>query len=272
MRPAIEHAIRTGYLKQALEVPFSLFLENVWDDYLNTVLTVKKAPERADHLIVTLWDIANLNKREILPPRQEVLIHKEELYTSNYMIIDDYRTLEYHHEDYQYEQTPDEDAENWINEEQEEYRDIMDRYFFSLEHQLRREAVLWRSFVSGYMPDSYNYYIGNLGLAAQQCIVREASDSPYAPSVLTGSLWHRWCMWRKHLLDFQSKIAPELAFNLDYEKKIRNNTEYQETVVKEALSRKEIKESPWWNDPTLVAANDYGETYVVSTSESDMIV
>jgi hypothetical protein len=223
MRPVVEHAIRTGYFKQTLEIPFSLFLENIWNKQY-TVISVNKID--GDCLSVRHWDIVNLNKHQDLPSYEETVIPGEDLFNSDAVILDGYKTLHYLFEDYQSQLEPEgSDSEQWGEEEQTEYSHIMERLFFSINHQMRREEILWHNFMNCFLNKSYNMYLRGSPIDMQQSIVQEANSV----------FWNNWMLWRMEILDFNGKIAPELAFLEFYEKKLRENEKYQEKLREDAI-------------------------------------
>jgi len=247
MRPAVEHAMRIGYFKRALRVPFSLFLENIWDDLQHTVLVISRCYGKDDCLTVRHWDIANINRNHRMPPCRETIVRKEELFISDVVILDDYKTLEYYFEDYEYRTAPEGcDTRQWAEEEQEEYRFLMEKLYFSVEHQMQRESILWHNFMNGFLNKSYNLHLKTASIDVQHCIVQEANPD----------LWKSWLLWRKYILDLPGAVAPELIFSEDYEKKISRNVKYQEMLFRETLRRKEEEESKW---SQTVCANYNGD-------------
>ena len=248
MRPIIEYANRVGYFKEVLKPPFSLFLENVWDDFQYTVLVVSNYHGKDECLMIRHWDIVNIDKNRRMPPCKKSIISKEALFESEFVILDGYRTMEYFYEDYDFqrEAVPDsgDDTQRWVEDEQEEYRFLVSKFYFSLEHQIQRESILWHHFMNGFMSKPYNMYLRSMPVDAQQCIIQEIAVDH----------WKNWLLWRKCILDFPVKVAPELAFCEIFENKLRGNVKYQESQIEE--------EKKWSQTYTGEYNSEYGDLIV----------
>lgn len=218
MRPTIEHGLRTGYLKSLFKVPFSLFLESIWDDTIYSVLSVDRTPEMNDSLTIRHWNVTNINRKIKLPPCQETVISEKDMFSSEYMVLKDYRTIEYFFNDYEYNPEPEGvETELWVAEEQRKYRSSLDGFYFSSSHKIRRESILWHTFMKGFFSESY-HELKSLPLASQQAIVKDVN----------GSRWQNWRYWKKYILNFDSVVAPEIIFNQAYQEKVKQNLDFQE--------------------------------------------
>jgi hypothetical protein len=219
MRLALEYAMRTGYLQKLMRIPFSLFIENIWDEMEHVVITVNQYYGKPNHFLVRKWMISNVNQDQILPPHDEAIIPKEELFYNDELIVDDYRTLNYCFDDYEYVTQPENASIEWLEDEQKKYHTSLSNFFFSESHKRHRHELLWHHFASSVISNAYKT-LSTLNLSEQQNIVAEI-----APPI-----WSNWMLWRKSLLNFPTTVSPELIFESEYKRKIACNIKYQKML------------------------------------------
>ena len=217
MRPNIEYGLRTGYLQSLFKIPFSLFLESIWDETIYSVLSVNRTPEINDSLTVKHWNITNVNRKVKLPPCQETTIAEKDLFSSEHTILKDYRPIQYFFNDYEYNPEPEGvETELWVAEEQKKYKSSLNNFYFNVNHQTRRETILWHTFVKGFLNESF-LELHSLPLVSQQIIVKDMNKSR----------WQNWRHWKKYILNFNSVVAPEIIFNQAYQEKVKRNNDFQ---------------------------------------------
>lgn len=209
MRPFIEHAVRTGYVKTALTFPFSLFLYNLYDSQDQIVIVVNKDN---DVLKVRHWHIAHMKSNDILPQYRDYAIKENELFNSVYTCLPDYYPIQYIYEEYNYEYEPEGViSEDWCSSQRALYKEVFNNHFFSKKHQENRENVLWKTFIKNILNESFND-ISYMNGEKQRSLVKKLSPA----------IWSNWLLWVKTFLNFNTKIAPELAFDSCYAHVYRN--------------------------------------------------
>lgn len=219
MRLETEYFLRTGFFKDNLEFPCSLFLVNLWSQFSYKAITIELR-KKDDTAIVKQWDIDKATKDCYLPSVKCSTINIEEIYTSEHTVIKDYKPIDYNYLDYQYVHSPLDADANWHINEQNSYHRYEKSRYFSDSHVLHREKALWHCFLNSYLPISCGEFRRGCSFESQQQVIKESSH--------TG--WNKWVLWKKAILDFPGNVAPELAFQESYVKKIDMNEEYQEML------------------------------------------
>jgi hypothetical protein len=227
MRPYLEYAIRTGLFKRKLQIPFSLFLESVWDDMRHLVVTVHY-DDKPDHLIFGYWQICEVDQYpaqtcsdQDLPPHFEISLHKDKFYSG--VLVPDYNTLSYCYDEYEWDSVPEEEVEEWLIKEQDAYNSYVNDFFFAKPHKHHRDQILWYNFASGYLGSTYDNNLVHFSRREQEEVIKISNPK----------LWDKWLLWKKHFLDLRNPICPELVFAQDYKKLIEANIEYQDHLKKE---------------------------------------
>jgi hypothetical protein len=155
------------------------------------------------------------------------VIEASEIYHSNSTVIKDYKPIDYTYLDYQYTFPPSDADINWHAAEQKSYQRFVKSRYFSDTHCQQREIALWYCFINSYLPITCGDLRKGCDFESQQQIVKECSSFG----------WEKWLTWRRYLLDFHGKIAPELSFQKSYSNKIAMNEEYQEMIRNKSTAK-----------------------------------
>jgi len=204
MLPIIEHSIRTGYLQKTLKLPFSLFLKSPYNK--NIIVTFNKLDPNNDKIVVKYWHLNQIKENAKFPPNKKVIIDKKDIFNISLIIIGGFYPIDYKIDVYDHSTEPEEiDTQQWIENEQEEYKEIMKDIFFSTEHKMYRESILWKAFIDKFIPS--NQCIKYMFFKDQQCIVKNVN----------ARLWDLWDQWKKRLLECNNQVAPELCYFINNE-------------------------------------------------------
>lgn len=192
MNLASEYMMRVGRSEHLLSFPFSLFLTERGSGR-RLAVTVREGTAR--HW--PLWD-ASIP----LPRWTDYPVYN--LFASEYVVVPGYDLLEFKESPYTYRGRqlsvmPTSSFQEF------EYVSCLTNFYSPHVHGQSRLNWLWFAFVSAHYPDlkflRSLYDIPQVG-DAERSLLRDRSPK----------LWAAWQLWRKNMLDFPSKVAPEIVF------------------------------------------------------------
>jgi len=248
MNPAIEYALRVNLFENLIRFPCSIFIYKYENPNERIVLTLhrKFGEKKEDALIVKHWRLKDCQKNEILPPFSEFAISPNELHISDYTIIPGFQVLEYEPEYYPINQRQTSDAP-YSNAQEKRYIECMEEFFYTKRHKDRRRDWLWSSFMTAFLPQSFDKVFVSHQINSQQSVI--ADNFPV--------IWKGWQMWTKYLLTSEGLVAPELVLSKSYETKLRQIGLWKEKAAKQptgivfnpqesfVINAPSLQSSPW---------------------------
>lgn len=257
MNLAIEYIQRTKLSQQMLRLPCSLFLTQVFDQS-RMVVTIQNCYGKPEELLVKHWRLDRITKDRILPPVEEFIVNRVDMFTSPFIVLDDYNITDYAASPYpiQLKQSAD---EPYATTQEKQYHECIDRFFNCSENEARRRNWLWKSFATSFFPETMASDFGNLPAEHQRDAIQELCPVP----------WKGWCMWITQLSSdmSQSPAAVELTFAPLYRERLKGNAKYQDSIkqVMDTL-KKSVKTVPPLLNSAWVFA---GQTATTATSSWD---
>jgi hypothetical protein len=94
MNLAIEYLTRTKLSQQLLKTPCSLFLNNVFDKN-PLVVTIQNCYGKPQEVVVKHWQLGKVAPDRVLPPVEEFVVNREDMFTSPFVVLDDYNIMDY---------------------------------------------------------------------------------------------------------------------------------------------------------------------------------
>jgi hypothetical protein len=219
MNLAIEYLTRTKLSQQLLKTPCSLFLNNVFDKN-PLVVTIQNCYGKPQEVVVKHWQLGKVAPDRVLPPVEEFVVNREDMFTSPFVVLDDYNIMDYAVSPYpvQAKQSAD---EPYATTQEKRYHECLDSFFCTPANECKRRNWLWKSFVNSFFPDTMKSDFGSLTAEHQRDAVQNLCPLP----------WKGWCMWLTHMLcDTQSPVAAELAFGPIYRERLKTNELYQQMI------------------------------------------
>lgn len=203
MNLAIEYILRNNKICNLLSTPCSLFVEN---NDKKMVITLGNTYGKSD-IIVKHWLLYEATCDMKLPSFNEYSIKKEDIFTSDKVIVPGYELLVYQEEPFpeskrQFSEFP------FDLQQQEEYEQYHRRFFNSRKNSKMRLNWLWSIFETIYLTEEFQLKHGFQtpnGVIIQREIVE----------VYDKKNWYIWKTWQKYMLNFTG-VATELIFKNFY--------------------------------------------------------
>lgn len=205
MNLAIEYLLRNKRVRSLLSLPCSLFLTTTNGHKL--VVGIQTSYCDRECCLVKHWKLWESRPEDKLPPFEEFKVKRDEIFNDPAVIIDRCYIMDFNEEPFeaggkQYSDFP------YSTQQEQEYKNVIDRFYNTELHQLRRLNWLWSAFEKVHVPDDLHFHYGRdseNGLKLQREIVQFYSKS----------IWLTWQYWCKYLLDFNGNAA-ELVFRREY--------------------------------------------------------
>lgn len=231
MNLAIEHLIRNKIAENLLELPCSIFLNSLMDGS-KIAITINGCYGNEEQLNVKHWRIDHAVKSRILPPQEEFIIKRTEIFTSDKTVLDDYEILKYTEDPYpiyakQYADEPN------ASLQEKQYRVCLNTFFNCDSNNNKKEDWLWQSFVSTYFSSTMKSEFASMTLPSQKSMIKDLCPVP----------WKGWMMWLNNILvknKFTRKVAAELSFHTAYQNKLDKNEKYIEKISKEKEEKEQV--------------------------------
>lgn len=194
INPALDYIIRRPDVLR-LEAPCSFMAHG--GDHSQKVIAVHPIGANPDKLCIKTWHLKYAEAGEIMPPFSETMEDKTILKHPGKMFSSDTRPIKY-----QVNSTPT--AYNQSNSHpvpQSVYEASYNNVLFSENHRKYRTEFLWTAFAAIFPQ------------AAQ--VVRNESNSENSRRALASffpGVHIYWLMWKLHMLDHDTGIAPELYY------------------------------------------------------------
>lgn len=221
MNLAIEYIKRTKITQQMLKLPCSLFINYVFKNNNPIVITLHNCYGKPEEVVVKHWLLGNANKERILPPVEEFVVNRNEIFNSPFVVLDDYNVIDYVANPYPVYAKQSSD-EPYASNQEKQYQECLDRFFNNSNHNIKRYDWLWKHFLTTFFPESMETDFCDLTPEQQREVIRELCPIP----------WKGWGMWINHMFcETQSQIATELAFEINYQKKLETNEKYQKLFL-----------------------------------------
>lgn len=198
MTPALDYLINSEIIRNWIELPCSLFLQNREMPEQRLIITIDEEFKKSNYYSVKHWKINECTDEQALPPMNEYRVLKKQVFKNKSVILNDYRSISYRQES--------------IDSHYNNFRQPMSRelYFYYYEishdsslHKKKRINWLWYCFVKIYVPQLYSPYSLSTPEEQMQLV-----------NTYMKRQWKFWTMWKKHLLLFPG----ELVFAKEYEK------------------------------------------------------
>jgi hypothetical protein len=191
---AIEYLIRGDKIKSFLKTPCSLMLTSIRD---------------ANHLVLVIKDDSvrhyrvNETPKNGLPPFSEYKITKENIFTSDKVILPGYMPIPFTEDPFKTGAKQRNDANGVFQEI--EYTSCLATFYNPPCHINKRINWIWNFFQFYYMPLDYRF-TDNKHFEQQRLFARYAMMDD-------DGIWDIWCKWREEMVDYYSFVAPELIFS-----------------------------------------------------------
>lgn len=205
MNLAIEYMIRTGTLEAALSLPCAIYLNHIVDRSKKIVLTIKWH-DFTSKCLVRQWRLHDCSKFDLLPPFDEISLDKEDLASSDFVIIPMYEPLPFNENPYKSGVRQRGDGLRAMEQERE-YQETIDSFFYTKKHKRLRLCWLWAAFIHTFKKN-----------IDEALIYKNLEDQIALTKKKYKTIWLRWLKWQRHL-DFDTDIAPELIFANRYTSK-----------------------------------------------------
>lgn len=254
MNLAIEYIMRAK--PNQLKLPCSLFLNGLFDKNC-LVITIQNCYGQPQQLLVKHWYLNKISKDKILPPMEEFIINRTELFTSPFVVMDDFNILDYKCVPY-IERGKQNSDEPYAGIQERQYQECIDCFFNTKINEISRKNWLWNNFFTAFLPET-----------RAACV---AISPDYQRSTICDMcpiVWKGWCMWAKQMMcdNSKSQFATELIYSKIFEEKIASNERYQEAIrEKEQFNMKEYLWTYLPPPPAPPPTNPSWTQYLPSTS------
>jgi hypothetical protein len=206
MNLAIEYLVRTGAIKNFLEIPCSLFVENVREK-ISKVLIIKEDLDRSCAYQITQWHLDCLKPEEMLPICDMSFIDKNDVFVSDKVILPGFSPLPY-------VEQPVATNKNVFNHPMDkiDYAYFFNNYLNSLKHRMAKSDWIWRAFVW----TVFGSILTENHFALESWERRTTIDKEQAyVKARFQNRWFQWTVWKNEFLIAES-VAPELVFHNAY--------------------------------------------------------
>lgn len=221
MNLAIEYLVRTKIVQDMLKMPCSLLLDCVSDPNKKLVVTIQNSYGKPKELTVKHWLLDQTSKNQVLPPCKEFVVPRNDLYASQFVIVDDFKLLVYDADPYRIHPRQNSD-DHYGSIQEKQFNDCMANFYNCVPNNKKRINWLWGVFIKAFFPDSAKSDFGSLGFDAQRDLIEGFCTIP----------WRGWRMWCKHIMLNTPGTAAELAFATAYADKLKDNQQHQEQLRK----------------------------------------
>lgn len=209
MNLGVEYLVRTGAIKNFLEVPCSLFVES-HDGQTGKAIHLKEALGRPGLCFYRIWHLDRTDNYTLLPACDETHISIDDVFESDMVVLPGYAPLPYIEQ-------PVKTAKNSYKSPMDdiEYNHFTSNYLRSPRHRQSRLCWLWRQFMKLHLRDEMYEDWDERDLWGKNLISeREMITIKYAYP----RLWTQWASWQNELL-IDGTVAAELVFAPAYAKK-----------------------------------------------------
>lgn len=242
MNLAIEYMIRTGIVKEAIEIPCSLYVTHVQDNELHKALIIAWNDFKQCYT-VKHWNVSSCKEEDVLPSFVEHEVSKDELFYSEYIIDPHYNILDFHTDTYR---TRRQYADSRSHIQEEDYNNFLDSYCNPFAHKHARIKLLWDCFKKAHVR-KLKWLLSNHPIDLQQYYIEKQFPK----------VWKYWLMWVRYLT-CNEKIAPELVFFEEYNKIHKSKT-------KKITKDKKIKVNRRWLNGNWHSTDDW-DIYLINPS------
>lgn len=213
MNLAIEYFIRSGAAKDSFKAPCALYLEDIQNNQKRLIVTIQNDIETNQYLIKK-WNVNKFDSDEILPESTVHFISKNDLFTSQYVIVPKYNMINFKENAYPRGVRQRFDGA-YANMQNQAYNEILDLFLYPETHTQHRLLWLWRSFLIAHNIElNFEYTI-----AANAYYIMDLTQKKYP------SIWKIWEKWQRKFIYYHNNVAPELIFADAYSKKISSERE-----------------------------------------------
>jgi hypothetical protein len=209
MNLVIEYLIRTGAIRQFLQTPTQLFVED--NSQANRIVIVlQDKPNCPGSCFVHQWYLFEKSEKEFLPYKQTYEISKDSIFEHRQVILDGYKPIKFVANAIKYEQ-------NLYNQpiEAGTYNKMYSDYLNSKSHKLHKIDCLWDSFARLYFDGLLAPYKMRLNKLDRRHVIDQ--ERKYV-RMKDRKAWLAWEAWIKEFLQ-KDGVAPELIFWSSYQKK-----------------------------------------------------
>lgn len=203
MNLAIEYLQRSKTIRNFLQPPCSLFLEN--DDGRKLVVTLEETIADLTCYLVKQWDVWAKVPDDPLPRYNSCLVPKSAVFADERVVPEGYRPI-------QYTEEPVDTSNNTFKKPMPEelYEFYCWNYLNAKCHKATKEDWIWDVYMAVHHPDM------DLGFSVHDLIfykvVMKQEQKLHLRKIPAS--WHRWCLWKKHLIpDDCATVATELIFS-----------------------------------------------------------
>lgn len=204
MNLAIEYMMRQERARSIFISPCSLCV--ITDQGHNLVVGINNHYGHPTQLVVKHWKLWESKKIDILPPFDEHIIERDQVFESPYVVIPGHHLLSYEEDPFPAGSKQSSDMP-YSQQQEHEYNETLDHFYNSKTHRKKRSNWLWTSFARTYIPDDLLFQHGtdDVGLDLQKEIIRFYSKT----------IWNVWMYWQRYLINFPGP-AGELVFACQY--------------------------------------------------------
>jgi hypothetical protein len=210
MNLGIEYLIRSGELKEIVQLPYSIFL-NEAETKTPLVITIHG---KKDYLLVKHWLLDKCKEENCVPPFVEYKVHPSELFTSDKIIVPNYDILWY--KERSFIAGGKQNTDGILAEKDEtEYNNCLSNMLNSSLHKQARAKWIFSYFVLTYHTKHLFYFCDD--------------DISFLIKRFFPERQRQWYLWHRYLLNYSNEVgqvASELLFHKEYaEKCIKENRE-----------------------------------------------
>lgn len=202
MNPAIQYLNRNDLIKSWFDVPCSICLENKSNSIIVTI-TKNKNPNL---FVVKTWFLHNCHKEYILPPFEESVINRNDLFSHPSIVIEGYKPF------YKNTQEISSRSNGMFGPMPEELYSFLFQNVINGEvHKKCRQIWLWNKFIKIYLPTLLNLqsYVNEYNCEDEFVITNQMK-------IVENHFQKIWNSWQKWTNYFLSPTPGEIIFGKEY--------------------------------------------------------
>lgn len=204
----IEYLVRSDLIKQFIEFPCSLFVEN---DEFKVVVTINKSRNKSK-FCVRNWFISNCKKEQPIPFVKEYMVDKDKLFEHSAIILQGFSLVDFRCSFSEWSRNRGNGGHpmpDYI------YKNYFDNQLSPLENSMNKEMYLWNCFTKIYVPSIARLVeaIGNVGFYSTE--LNLSFEEQKLIEEHFKNIWNYWLKWKKYML-FPT-IPGELIFMKEYQ-------------------------------------------------------
>lgn len=204
MNLVVEYLVRTGVIRNFLQLPCSVCLENIYEGQM---LVELEDSDCSGSILVTHYDLDRLRSDGCMPYSKQFKASATSLFRDTKIVLPGYTPIPFVDQ-------PLDTSQNKYNQPMADsvYESLISEFLNPEVHRKSREAWLWKAFRNLHLAD----LLPNLGSVFERRLFAGLERS-YTQEQFPEK-WAIWCDWKSLLKS--TTVAPELIFRSAYEKAV----------------------------------------------------